>query len=224
MTIEYEAKFLDINVKEMRKKLESFGAIQEHKKMLYKRAVYFLCDDKVRGYVRVRKEGKKVTMTTKIIAGNYPKEYEVTINNTFSEGVAFLKAIGSRFLAYQETMREKWKHPLAHEITFDTVPGLPTYMEIDCDSEEKLNKLIDLLQLDLSKKRFGTYDHTYSEYYGMDHHDINFKTPSLSFYNIENEIKPVKNIELFQKISKRHRKMAEKIKNKKINKKNKCKK
>lgn len=214
MGVEYEAKFLDINVKEMREKLKSLGADIIHKKKLYKRAAYNLCKETVRGYTRVRKENDKVTMTTKIFDSKYPQEYEITINNTFKEGVAFLSSLGINKTAYQETLREKWKHPLAHEITFDTLPGIPTYMEVDCESEENLEKLIKMLGLDITKKRYGSFDKTYLEYYGIPCNDINNNIPLLTFENIDTQIHPTKNIDLFNKMAIKHKKMAQKWKRK----------
>ena len=91
---------------------------------------------------------------------------------------------------------------MAHKITFDYVPGLPLYMEIDCTSEKNLNKLIEKLDLDKSKMRFGAFDATYEEYYGIEKDVINNKTSSLTFKNIMKEIKPKKNKDLLKKIHK----------------------
>ena len=46
--------------------------------------------------------------------------------------------------AFQETYREKWSLPIkgVHEITFDTWPGLPVWMEIDCSNKKTLDKMI----------------------------------------------------------------------------------
>ena len=49
---------------------------------------------------------------------------------------------------------------------------------------------------------FGTFDKTYSEYYGFDPEIINKKTPSLTFENVINEIKPLKNHELLERMYK----------------------
>jgi hypothetical protein len=75
-------------------------------------------------------------------------------------------------------------------------------MEVDCTSEENLNKMIDLLELDKSKMRFGAFDVTYEEYYGIDTDVINNKTPSITFSGIMDEIKPTKNMELLEQIYK----------------------
>ena len=216
MGIEFEAKFLDINVKDIRKVLLANGATRVHKKKVYKRAVFLRCDETVPGYSRVRKEGKDTTMTIKILSNpKYPQEFEVNIKDTFETGVDFMTALGIKKKAFQESIREKWSHPLAHEITFDTLPGLPTYMEIDCTSEESLNNLIKLFGLDIEKKRFGTFDYTYLEYYDIPRDVINQHTPNLTFANIQNEIKPTKNLELFNKICIEHNNIAQQIEKKK---------
>jgi adenylate cyclase class 2 len=216
MGIEFEAKFLDIDVKKMRKILLENGAKRIHKKKVYKRAVFLRCDDSVPGYSRVRKEGKDTTMTIKILKDpKFPEEFEVNIKDSFETGVDFLTALGIKKKAFQESIREKWSHPLVHEITFDTLPGLPTYMEVDCTTEESLNKIIDILGLDMSKKRYGTFDYTYLEYYDIPRDTINQHTPSLTFANIHNEIKPTKNVELFEKMCKIHNKIAKNIESKK---------
>jgi hypothetical protein len=113
-----------------------------------------------------------------------------------------LKAIGIEEKSYQETMREKWSHDLAHEITFDIVPGLPIYMEIDCTSEANLNKLVALLDLDKSNMKYGSFDKTYTEYYDIPSDTIIHKTPSLTFKDVCTQIKPNKNVPMFREITK----------------------
>lgn len=203
MSKEYEAKFLDIDKDKMIKKLKSIGAELVHTKKKYIRAVFHRCTDEVRGFARIRDEDGTITMTVKLyIDPKFPEEYEVSLNNDFETGVKFLSALGLKQKAFQETYREKWSHPLAHEITFDDVPGIPTYMEIDCTGEDNLNKLIDILELDRGKMRFGAFDATYNEYYDIEKDIINNKTPFLTFKNITKEITPLKNAELLEKISK----------------------
>jgi len=122
----------------------------------------------VRGFARIRDENGTITMTVKTYEDpKFPKEYEVTIKNSFQDGIEFLNSLGIKQKAFQETYREKWSHPLAHEITFDDVPGIPTYMEIDTTSKENLERLIELFKLDKSKMRYGAFDATYEEYYGI---------------------------------------------------------
>jgi adenylate cyclase class 2 len=201
MPTEFEAKFIDIDKHAMRKKLEAIGATLVHKKMKYTRIVFNRCDNEIRGYARIRNEGEKVTMTVKLYKDpKFPEEYEIEIKDGFEKGVAFLKSLGLSQKAFQETFREKWTHPLAHELTFDDIPGIPTYMEVDCTSENNLNELINMLELDKKNMRFGAYDLQYEEYYGIPKNVLNNETPSLTFKNIKNEIKPTKNHDLLDKV------------------------
>jgi adenylate cyclase class IV len=203
---EYEAKFLDIDYKKMCKKLKEIGAKRVHKTKMFRRKVYNLCDTKVRGYGRVRDEGGPVTMTSKLyIDPKFPEENEVEICGSFEDGCKFIESLGLKQKAYQQTYREKWTHKMAHEIVFDYIPGLPMYMEIDCTSEEKLNHMIEKLGLDKSKMRFGAFDATYEEYYGIAKDTINNNTPSLTFKNILKEIKPKKNKELLKQVFKTYK-------------------
>jgi len=202
MAQEFEAKFLDIDKTDMRKRLKDIGATLDHPKKRYVRIVFHRCTDEIKGYARIRNEGDKITMTVKLYKDpKFPEEYEIEIKDSFENGANFLRALGLKQKAFQETYREKWIHPLAHEITFDDVPGIPTYMEIDCTGEESLNKLVNMLNLDKSKMRFGAFDVQYLEYYGVPKDVINNETPSLTFKNIKNEIKPTKNQEMLEKIS-----------------------
>tara|TARA_Y100000992_G_C21225041_1_gene472454 strand:- start:341 stop:637 length:297 start_codon:yes stop_codon:yes gene_type:complete len=80
-------------------------------------------------------------------------------------------------------------------------------MEIDCTTESALNDTIKLFNLDRTKMRHGGFDRVYKEYYGIDHDVINYKSPSLTFDNIVNEIKPIKNKDLLTEIHKEQQKL-----------------
>jgi adenylate cyclase class 2 len=213
MPKEFEAKFLNIDITNIKKKLRENGATKVHDPLKFYRLIFKRCEEKgdKPGFVRIRDEGKKITMTTKIFNDKkFPEEREVTINESFEKGCEFLKAIGIEEKSYQETMREKWSHPLAHEITFDIVPGLPIYMEIDCTSEANLNKLVSLLDLDKSNMKYGSFDKTYTEYYDIPSDTIIHKTPSLTFKDVGTQIKPNKNIPMFRQITKLNKLIDEK--------------
>ena len=204
MPKEYEAKFLNIDVDSIKKILRKNGAKKLHNPIKYYRVIFKRCEEKgdKPGFVRIRDEGSKVTMTTKVFENiKFPQEHEVTIGETFEQGLRFLRSIGLEEKSYQETIREKWTHPLAHEITFDIIPGLPIYMEIDCTDEDKLNKLVSLLKLDKKDMHYGSYDKTFTEYYGIPSQKIIDKTPKLTFEQVKNQISPKKNHKLFKEIA-----------------------
>ena len=209
---EFEAKFLNIDITNIKNKLRENGAKQVHGPLKFYRLIFKRCEAKgdKPGFVRVRKEANKITMTTKIFNDKkFPEEQELTINESFEKGCEFLRAIGIEEKSYQETMREKWSHPLVHEITFDIIPGLPIYMEIDCTSEENLNKLVSLLELDKTNMKYGSFDKTYTEYYDIPSVIIH-KTPSLTFKDVGAQIKPNKNAPMFREITKLNKLIDEK--------------
>ena len=178
----------------MREQLKAIGCTLVHERIAIKRTIFKYPDSTRRGYARVRQDQDGVSMTIKTFDDpDYPEETEISIKSTYEGGIAFMKALGVEIKAVQESFREKWTHPLAHEITFDTIPGIPTYMEIDCNTEANMNILIDLLQVDRKNIRTGAYDKTYNEYYGIPLEVINDHTPRLTFGNIINEITPTKN-------------------------------
>jgi adenylate cyclase class 2 len=219
MEVEYEARFLEINKDDLIKKLKDIGASLKQKLTLYKRSVFNLCDIK-KGYVRVRDEGDKITMTAKLYKDpKFPEEYELQLKEGFENGRSFLHALNLDEKAYHETMREKWsifksgrkgtkdnnKIELC-EIAIDCIPGLPMYVEVECKTQSDLNKCIKMLELDKSKMRFGGYGKVYVEYYGMTENEINNIVPSLTFENIENELEKYvhKNKELLSDIARSH--------------------
>ena len=218
MEIEFEVKFLDINKDELVEKLKSLGASLKQTNSLYKRCMYGLCDVK-RGYVRVRDEGDKITLTAKIYKDSkFPEEYEVQIKDNFENGKAFLGALNLTEKSYHETMREKWilqlgkTHMDECEIAFDSIPGIPLYVEIECKTKKNLDKAIKILNLDSKnnstkyKKYYGSYGKCFVEYYDMTENDINNLIPKLTFENIQNELKPYikKNKDLLKDVSRHH--------------------
>ena len=54
------------------------------------------------------------------------------------------------------------------EIDIDTWPMIPTYMELEADSVEKIKELEDILEVDKSKITTLFADEIYEKYYGID--------------------------------------------------------
>lgn len=92
--------------------------------------------------------------------------------------------------AYQETLREKWSLGECLEIAIDTIPGIPTYVELECKNEAAIKKVAKLLELDYSKAEYGPYDKQFVDYYGVDKNNINNVISSLTFSNIDKELQP----------------------------------
>lgn len=202
--MEYEVKILEIDPIIIRKKLISIGCKRIHESKMMKRTVFSLCNANKNGFSRVRDEGGKVTITSKIYKDqDFPQETEVSINETYESACKLIESLGLQKKSVQESIREKWSHPLAHEITIDNIPGIPTYMEIDCINEKNLNKLISLLEVDKKNMRTGGFDKQFEEYYGIPKKEF-IEIPVISFRNITNEIKPRKNKELLQSVKSKY--------------------
>jgi len=175
--------------------------------MLYKRYVFHLLTGE-KGYIRTRQENKLVTITIKTYPkdSKFAKESEIVVNSSLEESRDFLLAQGYKLKAYQETLREKWTLGDCTEIAIDSIPGIPSYVELECKSEREIKRVAKLLDLDYSKVEYGAYDKQFVDYYGMQKEDINNSISSLTFKNIEKELKNYikKNNDLVKKVKKDH--------------------
>lgn len=200
---EWEIQILEVNVSKMRKIIKAHKGKRIHKNIRYERAVFDRCNGKIRGFARVRNEGKDTTMTVKIYKSKkFPEEYEVTIKEDFKTGQKFLEALNLTTKAYQETYREKWSLPIkgVHEITFDTWPGLPTYMEIDCDNKKTLERVIKIFNPPKDKIGYGPTSRKYESYYGIPEYYFNNKVSLVTFKTIKKHVKPKKNKTFFNRV------------------------
>lgn len=116
-------------------------------------------------WIRLRKTNKKTTLTVKhILADNDTSlqqmmETEMEVPS-IKEANDFLQALGYSHKSYQEKRRISYILD-NHEIDIDTWPGLPTYMEIEGESEEDLNKILNLLGYSMKDTVSCTVDEIY---------------------------------------------------------------
>ena len=181
---EWEVKFLNIDKASLRKRLSDVGAVLVKPETLYKRSVYFLPSghEIEGGWVRVRDEGDKITMSLKVVNnGNVEdqKEVQLTVDN-YDEAKNFLSMTGFVEKAYQETLRELWKHDNC-EITLDEWPYLEPYVEIEGVSKEVIQKMSVLLGFDYAVGIFGSADQIISKKYGVSEEIINDKISRIVF-------------------------------------------
>jgi adenylate cyclase, class 2 len=184
MTIEFEATFIDVNVEEVRKKLRSIGAKLIYPERLMTRVVFFPPKTIKGGWMRVRDEGDKITLSLKQVDGDKIEDQkEICFNiDDFDQGCQFLEAIGAKKKSFQETKRELWNYDDI-EICIDTWPGLDPYVEIESDSEDKVKKVSALLGFDFTKAIFGAADVIYEMKLGIPPDVINNQTPEITFQN-----------------------------------------
>ena len=213
--MEIEAKFLEIDINKLRKDIKNNGGKKVHKMMLYERYV-FLLQTGEKGYIRTRKENNKVTITIKTYPkdSKYAMESEIETKGTLDEAKKFLTACGFKLKAYQQTLREKWKINGCPEIAIDTIPGIPTYVELECNNEKEIKRVAKLLNLDFDKAEYGAYDKQFVDYYGMTKDNINEQISSLTFNNIDKELKNFikKNKDLLKQVKQTHLELLQKNK------------
>jgi len=204
---EIEGKFLEINIADLRKKLKVNNAKKIHKMMLYKRYVFNLLNGE-KGFIRTREENNAVTITVKTYPKNskYALESEILVNGTLEQSRDFLLAQGYKIKAYQETLREKWSLGDCLEIAIDSIPGIPTYVELECKNEKEIKRVAGLLGLDYSKIEYGAFDKQFADYYGLTKEQLNQDVRSLTFKNIEKDLSKFikKNKDLLKKCKKDH--------------------
>ena len=161
MPKEYELRFTNFNKNNIISKLKELGATQLHKPIIYEYIV-FQHPLKIKNtYIRVRKEFDKITFTYKTnINEKFVNEYEVNISD-YDEFVKMFYMLGFKKAYVINKLREKWIHKkLFKEVVFDTYPGLPEYMEVECSTKTDLDKMMNILNLK-EEKKFGFYETLY---------------------------------------------------------------
>jgi adenylate cyclase class 2 len=182
--IEYEATFTNIDKDEIRNKLTEVGATLKRVEFTQKRTVFNLPkNNEIKGgWMRIRDEGDKITMSLKVVDGNNiedQKEACVEVNN-YKEAELILTTLGCERKAYQETKRELWVIDEV-EITIDTWPFLESFIEVEGTSEEKVMSVSNKLEMSWDEAKFCAVDVLYSEKYGIPTHQINNETPEILF-------------------------------------------
>lgn len=183
MKTEFEATFLKINKEDIRAKLKKVGAKLIHPEILLKRDVFDPPNLIEGGWLRVRQEANKVTLSLKKVDGDKitnQKELELQIDD-YQNGVEFLKSIGAKHKSYQETKREHWRLNDI-DITIDTWPGLFPILEIEGKNEEAVKYVSILLGFDYVQAYFGAVDILYQEELGISKEIIN-NLPIITFEN-----------------------------------------
>ena len=168
MHTEIEERILDINKEEVIKKLEELGATKAGE-WFYRRYTYDFTPKRESEWIRLRTNGVETTLTyknveTREIDGT--KELEIVVDD-FEETNKFLEILGYIHKDYQENKRVRY-YLNDVEIDIDTWPMIPTYMELEGPSIEKVREVEDLLNVDKSKITTLFCDEIYREFYGIE--------------------------------------------------------
>lgn len=176
MQTEIEAKWLAINPTDIRQGLKSAGAtlIAPERTMIRRNFDYpGMRLEKVGGWVRVRNEGDKITLSYKQLNDRTvhgTKEVNVVVSD-FDDTCNFLEAIGLKQTSIQETKRESWKLGDT-EIEIDTWPWIPTFIEIEAKSEDELFRVAELLGLPRTEALHGSVEIAYQAVYDVSEAEI----------------------------------------------------
>lgn len=167
MQSEIEVKFLDVDIDEVRERLESIGATLEHPMRDMRRALieesHHAADN---SFIRIRDEGDKTTLTFK---RRTKSDKETTIDSThelettvgdFETAVNIFAEAGWKYITYQESRRETW-HYGDVEIVIDEWPWIKPYIEIEGPSEDALRRVAAELGFDWNDAVFGSVDVIY---------------------------------------------------------------
>ena len=176
MHTEVEAKFPNIDPAALREKLRSAGAILEYPEVLMRRRNFDFENrglEKTGKWIRLRDEGNKVTLTFKQLNDRTlhgTKEVEVIVDD-FDKTCELLLAIGLKLKSYQETKREKWKLN-GVEITIDTWPWIPTFVEVEATDKASVRKTVELLGFDWNQAMHGSVENIYQMHYDFSDEEI----------------------------------------------------
>lgn len=184
MEIEHEATFENVSKDAAREAFRKAGATCVRPEYQQRRYVFNLPTghEMQGGWLRVRDEGDKVTMSLKVVDGDRmenQKEICLTVDD-FLAAKEFLALVGAQEKAYQETLREKWTLGEV-ELTIDEWPFLEPFVEVEGKSEEAVRAAVKMLGWDYEKALFGSVDLLYSRKYGFPRDQFNNRTARVVF-------------------------------------------
>lgn len=165
MTKEIEAKYLDIDRECLTKELVSLGATLINPEILMHRRTYTFTDGRT---VRVRREPDgSITCTAKSedksLGALSLDEYEVRVSD-YDEMCSILSLLyPDTAYSDQESRRETWILNDS-EVTIDTWPGIPTFVEIESPSLEELERISTLLGYNITDAVYGRASSAYERY------------------------------------------------------------
>lgn len=184
MQIEYEATFKNIDKTDLRARLQAAGAKLLRPEFMQRRRVFRLpAGHEINGgWLRVRDEGERITMSLKVVDGERIEDQKETqlVVDDFAAACSLLATIGCQEKAYQESKRELWILD-GVDICIDEWPFLEPFVEIEGKSESEVKAAARKLSFDFSTAYFCSVDVLYSEKYSISLDRINNQTPRILF-------------------------------------------
>lgn len=145
MNTEYEVRVLEVNVDDVRQKLEELKAKFEWD-YIQRRYVYDFIPKQDNKWIRLRTNGENTTLTIKNLVTSKidgTQELEIVVDD-FDKTNMILKELGYEAKGYQENRRIQYTLN-GVEVDIDSWPMIPTYLEIEGKSEEDVYKILELL-------------------------------------------------------------------------------
>lgn len=174
--IEYEATFTNIDKDDIRQRLKKAKATLVKADNLMVRCVFELpSGHEIKGgWLRVRNENDKITMSLKVVDGDkIENQKEICLKvDSFENGINFLESIGCKMKAYQESRRELWLLDDV-EVTIDEWPFLEPYVEVEGKSEAEVKEVSAKLNFDYSQALFCSVDTLYANKYKINPEFVN---------------------------------------------------
>ena len=172
MHTEIEERILEIDVEKTIKKLDELGAVKKGE-WFYKRYTYDFIPARYGEWFRLRTNGEKSTLTYKKVESDKidgTKELEIEVSS-FENTKEILEILGYTPRNYQENKRIRYMLKDV-EIDIDSWPKVPTYMELEGPSIEKIKEVEELLEVDKSKITTLYCDDIAKDIYGFDINSI----------------------------------------------------
>lgn len=176
MKTEIEAKWLRIDIDDMRQKLIQAGAKLIQQERLMSRRTYDYPDlrlNKVSAWVRIRDEGDKITMSYKQLQERTltgTKESNLGIDN-MDEAHIFLTSLGLKVKSAQDTKRESWTLNNC-EVELDTWPWIPSFLEIEGPNISAVEETATLLGFTMSDALYGGVEPAYQDIFDITDEEI----------------------------------------------------
>ncbi len=167
MKTEIEVKFLDVDFEAIRSKLTALGGVCEQPMRMMRRALIETPAMREReGFIRVRDEGDKTTLTYKqfheqSLTG--AREHEVVISD-FDTALAIFAEASLEYHTFQESKRETWRLGDV-EIVLDEWPWINPYIEVEGGTEQAVTETAEKLGFDWDDAVFGSVDVIYRKVY-----------------------------------------------------------
>jgi adenylate cyclase class 2 len=182
MHSEIEVKFAHIDKSLIRKTIIDLWWVIIQPHTLMRRAIFNIHWD-TNGWLRVRDEWNKITMTYKKVVDNFTidgvKEFEIIVDD-FDSSMQFLTSLWYLQKAYQESYREKrfldWC-----EICLDEWPWLEPFVEIEWPNEHMVKSLSLKLGYDRENALFWPVNILYVMFLWYDYYELN--TINITFDN-----------------------------------------